>query len=62
MFDYILNIFFRYLDPDMYSMMDDNSDTFRSEKFKKLTQAICGLVGDVILTIVQLILIFCYFV
>lgn len=36
----------RYLDPDMYSMMEDNSDTIRSTKFKKLTQAICGLVSE----------------
>lgn len=35
----------RYLDPDMYSMMEDSSDTIRSAKFKKLTQAICGLVS-----------------
>lgn len=34
----------RYLDPDMYSMMEDNSVTIRSKKFKKLTKAICGLV------------------
>lgn len=38
----------RYLDPDMYSMMEDSSDTIRSAKFKKLTQAICGLVSEVI--------------
>lgn len=30
----------------MYSMMEDNSDTIRSTKFKKLTQAICGLVSE----------------
>ncbi|KAM3600203.1 uncharacterized protein V6R79_019431 [Siganus canaliculatus] len=36
----------KYLDPDMYSMMEDNSDTIRSTKFKKLTQAICGLIDD----------------
>lgn len=36
----------KYLDPDMYSMMEDNSDTIRSVKFKKLTQAICGLIED----------------
>lgn len=35
----------RYLDPDMYSMMEDNSDTVRSTKFRKLTEAICGLVS-----------------
>lgn len=38
----------RYLDPDMYSMMEDNSDTIRSAKFKKLTQAICGLVSEAV--------------
>lgn len=38
----------RYLDPDMYSMMEDSSDTIRSVKFKKLTQAICGLVSKII--------------
>ncbi|KAK6305217.1 hypothetical protein J4Q44_G00239970 [Coregonus suidteri] len=27
----------------MYSMMEDNSVTIRSKKFKKLTKAICGL-------------------
>uniref|UniRef100_A0A671XD92 GPN-loop GTPase 3 n=1 Tax=Sparus aurata TaxID=8175 RepID=A0A671XD92_SPAAU len=36
----------KYLDPDMYSMMEDNSDTIRSTKFKKLTEAICGLIDD----------------
>ncbi|KAF7659364.1 hypothetical protein LDENG_00299150 [Lucifuga dentata] len=36
----------KYLDPDMYSMIEDNSDTFRSTKFKKLTKAICGLIDD----------------
>lgn len=34
----------RYLDPDMYSMMEDNSGTIRSTKFQKLTEAICGVV------------------
>lgn len=38
--------FTRYLDPDMYSMMEDNSDNIRSTKFKKLTKAICGLVSE----------------
>lgn len=44
---HVLPFFFdtRYLDPDMYSMMEDNSDTIRSTKFKKLTEAICGLVS-----------------
>lgn len=36
---------FRYLDPDMYSMMEDNSVALRSKKFRKLTKAICGLVS-----------------
>uniref|UniRef100_A0A3Q3FYR3 GPN-loop GTPase 3 n=1 Tax=Kryptolebias marmoratus TaxID=37003 RepID=A0A3Q3FYR3_KRYMA len=36
----------KYLDPDMYSMMDDNSESFRSTQFKKLTKAICGLIDD----------------
>ncbi|RXM96573.1 GPN-loop GTPase 3 [Acipenser ruthenus] len=36
----------KYLDPDMYSLLEDNSTTLRSEKFKKLTKAICGLIDD----------------
>uniref|UniRef100_A0A672SU80 GPN-loop GTPase 3 n=1 Tax=Sinocyclocheilus grahami TaxID=75366 RepID=A0A672SU80_SINGR len=36
----------KYLDPDMYSMMEDNSAALRSKKFKKLTKAICGLIDD----------------
>lgn len=36
----------RYLDPDMYSLMQDSSDIWKSKKFKKLTKAICGLVDD----------------
>ncbi|XP_010786258.1 GPN-loop GTPase 3 [Notothenia coriiceps] len=36
----------KYLDPDMYSMMEDTSDNIRSKKFKKLTEAICGLIDD----------------
>lgn len=36
----------RYLDPDMYSMMEDSSATLRSKKFMKLTKAICGLVSS----------------
>lgn len=39
----------RYLDPDMYSMMEDNSVTIRSKKFKKLTKAICGLVSFIVI-------------
>ncbi|XP_055963145.1 GPN-loop GTPase 3-like [Sorex fumeus] len=33
-------------DPDMYSLLDDSTSIFRSKKFKKLTNAICGLVDD----------------
>ncbi|XP_054613378.1 GPN-loop GTPase 3 [Dunckerocampus dactyliophorus] len=36
----------KYLDPDMYSMMEDNSGTLRSKKFQKLTKAICELIDD----------------
>ncbi|KAG5834927.1 GPN-loop GTPase 3 [Anguilla rostrata] len=36
----------KYLDPDMYSMMQDNALTLRSKKFEKLTKAICGLIED----------------
>ncbi|XP_064827226.1 GPN-loop GTPase 3-like [Oncorhynchus masou masou] len=36
----------KYLDPDMYSMMEDNSVTVKSNKFKKLTKAICCLIDD----------------
>ncbi|XP_012697730.1 GPN-loop GTPase 3 [Clupea harengus] len=36
----------KYLDPDMYSMMEDNSVMMRSKKFHKLTEAICGLIDD----------------
>ncbi|TWW66598.1 GPN-loop GTPase 3 [Takifugu rubripes] len=36
----------KYLDPDMYSMLQDNSDSIRSTKFQKLTEAICGLIED----------------
>ncbi|XP_061589420.1 GPN-loop GTPase 3 [Cololabis saira] len=36
----------KYLDPDLYSMMEDNSDSIRSTKFKKLTKAICELIDD----------------
>lgn len=34
----------RYLDPDMYSMIQDSSDSIRSTRFQRLTEAICGLV------------------
>ncbi|CAL8237076.1 unnamed protein product [Arctogadus glacialis] len=36
----------KYLDPDMFSMMEDNSASFRSKKFDKLTKAICELIDD----------------
>ncbi|TSK72141.1 GPN-loop GTPase 3 [Bagarius yarrelli] len=36
----------KYLDPDMYSMMEDSAVTLRSKKFMKLTKAICGLIDD----------------
>lgn len=36
----------KYLDPDMYSMMEDNSVSLRSKRFEKLTKAICGLIDD----------------
>lgn len=41
----------------MYSMMEDNSDTFRSKKFKKLTKAICGLVSRVLVLVFNEILV-----
>ncbi|KAJ3605590.1 hypothetical protein NHX12_027635 [Muraenolepis orangiensis] len=36
----------KYLDPDMYSMIEDNSATIRSKKFNKLTKVICDLIDD----------------
>lgn len=36
----------KYLDPDMYSRMEDNSVSLTSKKFRKLTKAICGLIDD----------------
>ncbi|XP_039628088.1 GPN-loop GTPase 3 [Polypterus senegalus] len=36
----------KFLDPDMYSFIEDNSTTIRSAKFQKLTKAICGLIDD----------------
>ncbi|XP_063313050.1 GPN-loop GTPase 3 [Pelobates fuscus] len=36
----------KFLDPDMYSMIDDSCTRFKSKKFKKLTKAICGLIDD----------------
>ncbi|XP_055963156.1 GPN-loop GTPase 3-like [Sorex fumeus] len=36
----------KFLDPGMYSLLDDSTSNFRSKKFKKLTNAICGLIDD----------------
>lgn len=36
----------RYLDPDMYSTMEDSTDLLKTKQFKKLTKAICGLVSE----------------
>ncbi|XP_055965628.1 GPN-loop GTPase 3-like [Sorex fumeus] len=36
----------KFLDPDMYSLLDDSTSNFRSKKFKKLTNPICGLIDD----------------
>ncbi|XP_058014659.1 GPN-loop GTPase 3 [Ahaetulla prasina] len=36
----------KYLDPDMYSALDDSTDMLKSRQFKKLTKAICGLIDD----------------
>ncbi|VFV23746.1 gpn-loop gtpase 3 [Lynx pardinus] len=36
----------KFLDPDMYSLLDDSASDLRSKKFKKLTKAICGLIDD----------------
>ncbi|TKC50221.1 hypothetical protein EI555_000714, partial [Monodon monoceros] len=36
----------KFLDPDMYSLLDDPTSDLRSKKFKKLTNAICGLIDD----------------
>ncbi|KAM4809343.1 GPN-loop GTPase 3 [Rhinophrynus dorsalis] len=37
----------KFLDPDMYSMIEDSSSSrFKSQKFSKLTEAICGLIDD----------------
>lgn len=47
-------VYCRYLDPDMYSMMEDNS--ISSAKFKKLTKAICGLVSEALDLILHLVL------
>lgn len=42
--------FSRYLDPDMYSMIEDSTNILRSKRFKKLTKSICGLVGILLLS------------
>uniref|UniRef100_A0A8C4LYH7 GPN-loop GTPase 3 n=2 Tax=Equus asinus TaxID=9793 RepID=A0A8C4LYH7_EQUAS len=36
----------KFLDPDMYSLLDDSTSDLRSKKLKKLTKAICGLIDD----------------
>ncbi|XP_004053931.3 GPN-loop GTPase 3 isoform X2 [Gorilla gorilla gorilla] len=36
----------KFLDPDMYSLLEDSTSDLRSKKFKKLTKAICGLIDD----------------
>ncbi|XP_040842950.1 GPN-loop GTPase 3 isoform X1 [Ochotona curzoniae] len=36
----------KFLDPDMYSLLEDSTSGLRSKKFKKLTNAICGLIDD----------------
>ncbi|XP_006865555.1 PREDICTED: GPN-loop GTPase 3 [Chrysochloris asiatica] len=36
----------KFLDPDVYSLLDDSTGDLRSKKFKKLTKAICGLIDD----------------
>nr|XP_042123651.1 GPN-loop GTPase 3 isoform X1 [Peromyscus maniculatus bairdii] len=36
----------KFLDPDMYSLLEDSTGDLRSQKFKKLTQAVCGLIDD----------------
>ncbi|XP_055963090.1 GPN-loop GTPase 3-like [Sorex fumeus] len=36
----------KFLDPDIYSLLDDSTSNFRSKKFKKFTNAICGLIDD----------------
>lgn len=38
----------RYLDPDMYSMIEDSTNILKSKMFKKLTKSICGLVRIVL--------------
>ncbi|TFK14028.1 adherens junction-associated protein 1 [Platysternon megacephalum] len=36
----------KYLDPDMYSVIEDSANILKSTVFKKLTKAICGLIDD----------------
>ncbi|EHB11488.1 GPN-loop GTPase 3 [Heterocephalus glaber] len=36
----------KFLDPDMYSLLEDSTSDLRSKKFKKLTKAVCGLIDD----------------
>ncbi|NXL92784.1 GPN3 GTPase, partial [Alectura lathami] len=36
----------KYLDPDMYSMIEDSTNMLKSRMFKKLTKSICGLIDD----------------
>uniref|UniRef100_A0A8D2NBX8 GPN-loop GTPase 3 n=1 Tax=Zonotrichia albicollis TaxID=44394 RepID=A0A8D2NBX8_ZONAL len=36
----------KYLDPDMYSMIEDSTNILKSKRFKKLTKSICGLIDD----------------
>ncbi|XP_063171710.1 GPN-loop GTPase 3 [Candoia aspera] len=36
----------KYLDPNMYSVLEDTTDLLKSRQFKKLTKAICGLIDD----------------
>lgn len=42
--------FSRYLDPDMYSMIEDSTNILKSKRFKKLTKSICGLVSILLLS------------
>ncbi|XP_035299191.1 GPN-loop GTPase 3 isoform X2 [Cricetulus griseus] len=36
----------KFLDPDLYSLLEDSTGDLRSQKFKKLTKAVCGLIDD----------------
>ncbi|KAI2567943.1 GPN3 isoform 10, partial [Pan troglodytes] len=42
----------KFLDPDMYSLLEDSTSDLRSKKFKKLTKAICGLSDEESMNIV----------